>query len=137
MGLWDRIVVLARGRTVAVLGPQAVGKTTLHHFLRDGVHPGDPYRPTVGTRRVEQGRPEVADNGDHHKIAIRKGLDVPGDSKNNADDWGQLVRDSDVLLYLFDATKILAHDEEQLQRIRGDSDFISEMLLRRSQERHS
>jgi GTPase SAR1 family protein len=133
MNLWDWLVVKFSGSTIGILGQRAAGKTTLHAVFRDAPMP-DGYRPTVAAQSVGTGRQlfQALPGSDHQpqsgKVAVRKGRDVPGDSKLNAASWKDVILESDVVLYLFDVHKLLASDAEYAERFKFDCELIEEFL---------
>lgn len=95
MGLWDDIVLMFKGKHVAVLGPRSSGKTVLQSLLLTGAVEHGPEAtigptPTRGNRNREVG------------LDVRKGVDFPGHERAYPD-WERQFRRSSIVFYLFDA----------------------------------
>ena len=137
MNLWDWLIVQFSGSTIGVLGQRAAGKTTLHQAIRNAPLP-NAYKPTVSAQALGRARgriqamPGSSQQPQSSRIALREGNDVPGDSKLNAPAWKDLVLTSDVILYLFDARKLVAGDVDHAERFRFDCELISHFLNDRS-----
>jgi hypothetical protein len=134
MNWWDRIVVLIAGKRIGVLGSRAAGKTTLNTYLREGRVLTE-YEPTLGTEAVASGRPQVRQlegatqgNPGVGKIAIRRGRDVPGDSKTNQADWQDIVMESQALVYLFDVHRLLKQERAYSNQIVYDCQLVGGFL---------
>ena len=105
MGIIDSIAIFFRGRQLAVVGPRAAGKTTLHTWLRSGELPGEyGLRWRHSPRRMlglKSGRDEPK------KMGFKKGVDVPGDVLTSLETWRQVVQSADIALVLFDVARTL------------------------------
>jgi hypothetical protein len=136
MSFWDWIVTLVTGKRVAVLGPRAAGKTTLQTYLREGTIVAT-YEPTLSATEAGYGRREVKELPGAErkqgvgKVAVKKGRDVPGDSKANQAAWREQALEYDVVLYLFDAHKVLNGARAMANRIVYDCDLIGGFLEQR------
>jgi hypothetical protein len=133
MGLIDGLVIFFSGKRLGVLGERRVGKTVLNKYIREGRLVRE-YEQTIRADRVRAARPSVTavDGSGSTRVAIKKGHDVPGDSRTNIDAWRDIVRESDYLLYLFDAHLLLHDSGAHGRRVRAQCETITGFLEDRS-----
>jgi GTPase SAR1 family protein len=134
---WERIEAKISGKSFAVLGPRHVGKTTLIHFMRTGEVKETHRRTTeesfdVSTRAFMY-------EGEHKEesieVKMKSGVDVSGDrSKLSQSRWKDVVESADVVLYLFQANRVLDDDEEYKKRLREEAGLISKWIEGRANE---
>lgn len=128
LNLWDQLVVLLAGKKIGVLGQREAGKTTLHNHLR-GMRIESAYTPTVVSKPVPARRPAIETALGHvRKLALRRSRDVPGNLSGSADAWRELVKESDVLLYVFNAAHVVDGNAARLASIVDDCGFICKTL---------
>jgi hypothetical protein len=139
MRLWDRFVVLVRGKRLGVLGPRAAGKTTLLQYLTSGSLPTE-YRPTLGVEQVKAGRPRVSELGGSREdpgsghVSLRRGRDVPGDSGPNLEAWEEVVFESDAVLYLFNVQLMMSGDQAHATRVLADCELVGGFFRKRKEQ---
>ena len=97
MSLLNRIIILLRGKNVAVLGPRVAGKSTLYSLLTTGEASADAEQ-TIGPTRVRGARNK------NLGLTISKGVDLPGHDRAYPDWEKQFVKAS-LVFYVFDAHK--------------------------------
>ena len=82
---------------IAVLGRCGTGKTTLIHYMRDGIIRDYPNAETTGPEKFEAFSTTIGDK----KIRIGSGRDVPG-VPNYYSDWKAEFKSATHVLYLMD-----------------------------------
>jgi hypothetical protein len=123
MGIVDWFHITFSGKRVGILGPRNSGKTTLHTWLREGALPAE-YRPTQQAVTTKKARPTLQGPDSTEKLALKQGRDVSGDAINDLAAWRTVIDESDVLVYLFDASLVLVNDEGQRRQIIRDCAMI-------------
>lgn len=126
---WNEIIIALKGKRLAILGARRVGKTHLARFLTSGSIPAD-YKQTVAPEKTAAHRFQLKDLD----LKIKKGLDLSGDKANYAE-WKELHDQSDIVLYLLRADRLIAGDEEVESRARDDLRQISYWLESRGKQR--
>jgi hypothetical protein len=119
----ERVAAAAVGKQFGVLGPRAAGKTTLHTWLREGVLVSG-SRPTVLATTAPAGRAKFPDAS----LVIKAGRDVPGERATNLRAWEEVVRQSDYLVYVFDANKLLRGDEDHRREVASDCTVVGQLV---------
>lgn len=119
---WDKILIHLRGKKIAVLGERMVGKTTLIKFLTEGWLPKD-YKGTIGEDPVKAKRYRLRDLD----LKLKETRDVPGDTAKRVL-WKKLFDESDIVLYLVRADRLLQNHSETQSRARRDIEHISRWL---------
>lgn len=101
---WKVIKRYFLGKDLVILGTKAVGKTTLHDFLRTG-------QITVSHKatRMRKVKGNTFQLGDL-KLTIREGTDIGG-SEDFVKQWKSLFQNCDMCFYLFHTNR--AHGDEQ------------------------
>lgn len=105
-----------RGKTLAILGMQASGKTSFYDQLK-GISRTE-YRGT----NYEEVDSFTLDLGDR-KVRIKKGLDIGGGEEYIKSYYNDKIKDNDVVLFVFDVSKYLS-DKEYLRKCEGRFDYI-------------
>lgn len=108
---WDDIVIFFKGKRVAIFGAIETGKTTLHKYLREG----ELVNEHIATRRVK----DVIKNRFKLKeleLDIKPGTDISG-QQDFVKEWKEIFRESDICIYMFDASKVYAGDEDHIEKI--------------------
>jgi len=121
---WDAIVIWWKGKTLAVLGANETGKTTLIDFLTAGEVP-ERYDPTSATQPTKGNRYELKDLC----LSLKESRDVPG-NPHAADQWKTTVQGADILIYLVNAAKLLEGDRQTTSRIERDTKMIRGWLAK-------
>ena len=119
---WDKILVFFQGKTIAVLGTNRVGKTTLIKFLTEGWLP-KAYKTTRGTERTKGERYRLKDLD----LKLSKSKDVSGHERAR-DQWAVLVKNAEVLIYIVFADKLLANHAETVGRIEADMRLLRQWV---------
>jgi len=133
MALWDWLVIAFSGKRVAILGPRGAGKTTMHSWLREGSLP-EVYRPTHQATKLGSARRVVESGRRAAKVTLKAGTDVTGDAMNDLTAWRSVIAQSDVTVYLFDASLLLAGDPAQRRQLMRDSGFIGREIADRRRD---
>lgn len=104
------------GKSIAVLGMQGAGKT---HMLAN--MQGKEYipNPTIGKERYE----EFFTSSGWRGMFIKSGQDIGGGSENCELFYESMIKDSDIVFFLFDAYKYLNDKEYQIDA-QARLDFI-------------
>jgi GTPase SAR1 family protein len=123
---WHDVVVALKGKKLAVLGARTVGKTSLVTFLSSGSIP-EKYRQTLAPEKASARRVQLKDLD----LKVADTLDVPG-SKDAYAEWKKLHDQSDVVLYLLRADRLIAGDAAVETRVRDDLRHIGGWLEARS-----
>ncbi len=100
------------GKSVAVVGERAAGKTTLAQFLSTGEIPED-YEQTIGEKRHEGRKIRLADLD----LKVSEINDVGGDTEYYKQ-WKRAVVRSDVVYYLARADKIMKSKKTRTRVVR-------------------
>lgn len=122
---WNALRRDLLGKSIAVLGPRKSGKTGLVGFLSTG---------EIATAGASTSKPETH-SGNTIKLRdleldIVDMTDVPGETQFHAD-WEAQSQKSDIVCYLFDATRVLADDARYEKSIMGDMRHIGEWFKAR------
>ena len=144
---WDDIVLALAGKTLAVLGPRAVGKTTFIKFLTEG-EISEKYEATLGAVKTEGRRFSLKDL----KLNVRDGRDVGGGEERprrlEATVMGCLSRNEKATIHQSHCCTRLAKSAPRpgIERVKGfpsslcehpRSEFMGRMLSPRSRVRKS
>lgn len=120
----DLLVIALRGKTVAILGPRASGKTTLYNFLEHGtVDLGRPGRATTGPEKHRAFRNRELG------LSIRKGVDVPGGMR---EPWEEPYKRADMAFYMFDVNRLQA-EEAYAKEVQDDGRLLADWGTRKKQ----
>jgi GTPase SAR1 family protein len=121
---WDEIVCRLRGKKVAILGGQAVGKTTLCDFLSKGSIP-EKYEQTSLDRTC--GRYFKLEEL-NLKIYLKSSWDVGGGDKSRPESllqyWKKIVDQSEIVFYLVNVY-VLLNPDLPLENFEMHEDYLS------------
>lgn len=127
---WDDIFESSKdkekmnGAKIAILGTRAVGKSTLFDFLQTNkIDINKKYEQTRTVRRIDASTIDI----DGVEIDISVNYDVGGSSANHRE-WQDRIIESDYVIYLVDANKVLTKDNKHLIEIKEDLQAISEHM---------
>lgn len=124
---WKKVEILLKGKTLAVLGEQRVGKTTLIKFLTEGVIPKG-YSATGAAEKTKSNSRRVANPDDHHlkdlKLRFKQSHDVGGDWDAHKGQWKKTFDAGDLVLYLVRADNLLNGDMDTQKRVLGDAESL-------------
>lgn len=114
---------MLKGKTIAILGGQHVGKTTLLRFMSEGALP-EAVRDTVDsahgrTVTIKVGKSDI-------KFTIRK--DVSGNQGLGLADWKDVFDGADYVWYLFRADLIVQGDRDQIDMVSDHIDVFKSWL---------
>lgn len=115
---WENILILLKGKNVAILGAHETGKTTLHKFLRYGEIVFE-HNPTK-KKKVKGKRFQLNDL----ELILKEGTDIGG-VNDYLKDWKEIVSTSEICFYLFDANKVYNSDFEYIDKISTHLSHIS------------
>ncbi|MGW2788161.1 GTPase domain-containing protein [Streptomyces populi] len=107
----DRVVAWVSRRklySLVVLGPEAVGKTTLLNSWRGTWQPDGPYRPTQATRTL--GTARLAANG--RRVMLPELKDVSG-RDTALTQWQEQTQLAQVVVYLVNAEHLVKCERER------------------------
>lgn len=121
---WDAIVLALTGKTLAVLGVQETGKTTLIKFITEGTV-SEQYKATAGSVNTSGRRFALKEL----RLDVAAGRDVGG-GEDNYSQWGKLVRQADYVLYLIRYDQLAEPDHAE--RVRSDLGQITGWLAARA-----
>lgn len=122
--LLPRVAKKLSGKRVAILGKQAVGKTTLLHVLRDGEVPEHNTTNTVDPSTGGKFTMEI--NGEPVDFDVPK--DMPGHPGAGFSDWEEAFTKADYVWYLFRADLIAQGEPSELQLVRDHLDMFKDWL---------
>lgn len=117
------IITMLNGKSVAILGPRAAGKSTLINFLLKGTIPEE-YFATARPEKFKGKKIPLQDIN----LRVNDIVDVPGDLASHSD-WEQQYNKADIACYLFDASRLYRREtvyEETITRdMRRIGDWFS------------
>ena len=117
-----------KGRTLAVLGEQEVGKTYLIDFLTTGSIPRK-YEPDLYAREVSGRRFQLGEL----KLNIPPLKHLPG-SAADYDQWKGVVIEADIVLYLLRVDQLMASHKPTENRVKKDIRQIKRWLDKLEEE---
>jgi len=120
-------LITTSGKTLAIIGMQMAGKTTMWNMLRNGYSDKN-YSPT-GKEQVGE---FVLKNGDR-QIKIKKSLDVGGGDEYLKLYWNQLIKENEIIIFIFNIQKYL-NDLEYQRQTNARLDFICEKASESNRE---
>ena len=113
-----------KGRTLAVLGERAVGKTCLLDFLTTGSIPKQ-YKPDLYAREVPGRRFQLRDlELNIPPLKQLSGAETP----TEYDQWKQVVIEADIVLYLLRVDQLMASHKPTENRVQKDIGQIKRWL---------
>lgn len=128
---WDDIVIKWKGKKVVALGDVGTGKTTLMTFLSTGSFP-EKYFNTVGVDKTSKRRFKLKDLD----ICLQESVDIPGNKLAQKAYWEKYVNESDVVIFLFDASKVyLKSNESHNSKLELQSNRLGRILRDSRSER--
>ena len=118
----DDILEFLKGKTLAVLGEQEVGKTCLIDFLTTGSIPSE-YEPNLYAREVLGRRFQLKEL----KLNIPPLKQLPGSAAERAQ-WKEVVNEAEVVLYLLRVDRLMASHKPTEDRVQKDISLIKKWL---------
>ena len=118
----EGIIAALKSKRFAVLGERGVGKTALINFLTKGTLSKD-YIQTLDPENTASNNFKLKDL----KLRIKKSKDVPGDA-DFYPEWEDIVRNSDIVLYLLRSDKLMVGDQYTEERVKQDMGQIRKWL---------
>ena len=115
---WDDIVILLKGKRIAILGARGVGKSHMWRFLQTESIP-ERYDQTVLGTKIESRRFQLRDLS----LSLKAGSDFGGEKADYAA-WYEACENADFVFYLFFADRLLARDSVVESRVRDDAQHI-------------
>ena len=85
----------------------------------------------LGAQKVPSRRKKFRDGTSGSKTAllnIKQGTDVPGTRTQNFADWRQVISESDYLIYMFDAHKLLNRDDDHRRAVTSDCTIVGQLI---------
>lgn len=110
---WKDIITGLAGKRIAVIGASASGKTTLFTFL--GMLHHDSIKVTRTPSKTGIGGIQLRDGDKVVYFRCKSSRDMPGDEENRNLYWKQLIEESDSVLYLVHASRLLLGEDEEIQ----------------------
>ena len=118
-----------KGKKLAILGAQSVGKTSLITYLTEQSLPKR-HEPTSFPKDVKGGRIEIKDL----KLKIWRGKDLPG-SPDDYGNWKKLVDEADIILYLVRIDDLMQENKSLYKyRVEQDMHQIRRWLKKRDSQ---
>ena len=141
---WDEITKALKGKKLAVLGEQRVGKTYLIDFLTTGSIPkkyeADSYAREVPGRRFElrdlklcQALWMITPNGKRSPMNIPPLKHLSGSVDDYAQ-WKEVTNEADIVLYLLRVDRLMTGHEPTENRVRKDMGQIRRWLQTESKD---
>ena len=127
LALWALLRKL-KGKKLAVLGEQGVGKTCLIHFLTTGSIPRK-YEPDSFARKVRGRRFKLRDL----KLNIPSLKHLPGSADDYAQ-WEEVTNEADIVLYLFRTDRLMKEHKPTEARVRKDMGQIKRWLQKKQKK---
>jgi len=126
---WDKILILFKGKHLAILGARGVGKTHLRKFLTTGSIPAE-YKQTVAPEKTPKNRFQLKELD----IKIKEGFDISGDKAAYAE-WKKLHDKAHIVFYLLRVDRLIAGDNDVETRVRADMRHIGGWIEEKKQDR--
>ncbi|RSF08858.1 GTPase domain-containing protein [Achromobacter aegrifaciens] len=123
---WDEIVLLFKGKRIAVFGARGVGKTRFVKFLTTGSIPAE-YKQTIAPEKAPSRRFELGDLD----LNVKESLDVSGD-KAAYGEWKKQHDQADIVFYLLRADRLIVGDRNVENRVLDDLKHIGDWLKSRA-----
>ena len=117
-----------KGKKLAVLGEQGVGKTCLISFLSTGSRP-EKYEPDLYAKNVPGRRFKLRDL----KLKILPLKHLPG-SADEYSEWKDVANEADIVLYLLRVDQLMTGHEPTEDRVRKDMGQIKKWLKAKSKD---
>lgn len=99
----DSLRNIFRHKSLGIIGNKGVGKTCLIHFLKYGSHLKD-YTPTLSS--VNFGKTCYKTQTHGMALFFKDIVDVSGDSELKETDWENVIRNSDIILYVLNVAEL-------------------------------
>lgn len=115
---WSDVEKFFFGKSIAILGAKATGKTHLLNFLLKGTIPVE-YEQTLEPVAFK-GRLFELDN---LKLRLKKSNDVSG-IKMFRNTWKQPTENADIIIYLVRTDKVLNENDRYIKRVIDDIKYI-------------
>jgi hypothetical protein len=110
--IWSRLTSILDRKQLVILGPAGAGKTCLHEYLRHHQIPDPEYIATLHEKDVRRSLIRVQGAGGTIEFRrLKKGKDVPGNMKAASDSWKASLADADIVIFLFNASRLRSGDE--------------------------
>ena len=129
-----------KGTKLAIVGPQASGKTVIHTFLSSGVLLTE-YSPTIGAGQKQAPTKveieAVRDFADRNPIRmyLAERQDMTGDFKRFPGLWERALQDAFFVVFLYDVNKFLGKNPAEAAAYRREvvagCDFAGELIRHR------
>lgn len=109
------------GKHLAVLGMKGAGKTRLYCFMRN-----------IKYKEEATGKNEYPSfdytKSDGTKVRIEKGYDIGGGEDFIRDNYEKMMKDSDIVIFVFDISKYFSDTEEYQRQTNSRFDFINKKI---------
>lgn len=92
---------------IAILGPNQAGKTTLWNYLK-GKPSSTVYKETEGSVRLS-----FKSSNKSWNVSKIKGYDINGNGDFIRDEWEKIVKESNMIIFIFNASEYLSNIEYQ------------------------
>ena len=122
---WDNLVVAWRGKRIAILGERVVGKTPLFKFLSEGWLPLD-YKATGAADKTSKNRFKLRDLD----LKLKQSEDIGG-GEDFVSEWQAIAENSEMILYLVRADRLLQRHEATEKRVERDVEHIKNWVGKR------
>lgn len=122
---WDDIIFALQGKKIAVLGQRAVGKSSLLKcaFEEKDLEDLEKYIQTLISKEVVRKHLKF----DELDIRLKTTKDVSG-SEEALLEWKTLFSESDIILYLVRTDKLFNNDNEHIERVTRDMEYLGEWM---------
>ena len=115
---WDDITIYFKGKSFAILGAKATGKTTLHNFLSQGTLTGG-----TGMEKTEKNILRLKDLN----LVIKSSIDITG-SEDFVPQWKTVISQANFVFYLINSSKVYNQDQDYIKLVKFHLAKIAEIL---------
>jgi len=107
VSFWDEILIIFKGKRIAILGDKATGKTTLHNFLTNGELKGG-----SGIEKTKSNALKLKDL----EFYFSSSTDIAG-SADFVNVWKDIIQKSDFTFYMVNSEKVFYNDTSYIKLI--------------------
>ncbi len=108
--------------SIAIIGPQASGKTTLWDFFRK-VEPGSDHKTATPKDTIEQFKTTIGDR----EYTVKKTFDIGG-GRNFIKHYKEIIQDDTYVFFIFNAKDVIDRNEREILEIQSRLYYFKEEI---------